>query len=50
MIGMVAALQAAVIMRGYSLIWGEMSAEAHTGTPSSRRSSLASSRSLAGLT
>ena len=35
--GMVAALQAVVIMRGYSRIWGEISDEMHTGTPSSRR-------------
>ena len=36
MTGMAAALQAAVIMRGYSRICGEISAEMHTGTPSSR--------------
>ena len=33
---MAAALQAAVIMRGYSRIWGEISADMHTGTLSSR--------------
>ncbi len=37
MTGMVAALHAAVIMRGYSRIWGEISDEMHTGTPSSPR-------------
>ena len=35
MTGIVAALHAVVIMRGYSRIWGETSAEMHTGTPSS---------------
>ena len=36
MTGIVAALQAVVIIRGYSRICGEISAEMHTGTPSSR--------------
>jgi hypothetical protein len=35
MTGIVAALHAVVIMRGYSRICGEISAEMHTGTPSS---------------
>ena len=35
MTGIVAALQAVVIIRGYSRICGETSAEMHTGTPSS---------------
>ena len=34
MTGIVAALHAVVIIRGYSRIWGEMSAEKQTGTPS----------------
>ena len=34
MTGIVAALQAVVIMRGYSRICGDTSAEMHTGTPS----------------
>ncbi len=33
MTGIVAALHAVVIMRGYSRICGEISAEMHTGTP-----------------
>ena len=47
--GIVAALHAVVIIRGYSRICGEISAEMHTGTPSSRRRCSAISRSLAGL-
>ena len=47
--GIVAALHAVVIMRGYSRICGEISAEMHTGTPSSRRRCSATTRSLAGL-
>jgi hypothetical protein len=35
--GIVAALHAVVIMRGYSRICGEMSLEMHTGTPSALR-------------
>ena len=34
---MVAALQAAVIMRGYSRICGAISADTQTGTPKARR-------------
>ena len=49
MTGMVAALQAVVIMRGYSRICGETSEDTHTGTPSARRRWSATSRSLAGL-
>ena len=49
MTGIVAALHAVVIMRGYSRICGEISAEMHTGTPSSRRRCSATTRSLAGL-
>ena len=49
MTGIVAALQAVVIMRGYSRIWGLISLDTHTGTPSSRRRCSAITRSLAGL-
>ena len=49
MTGIVAALHAVVIIRGYSRICGEMSEEMHTGTPSSRRRWSATSRSFAGL-
>ena len=48
MTGMVAALHAVVIMRGYSRIWGDSSDEMHTGTPSSARRTAATSRSLVG--
>ena len=47
--GIVAALHAVVIIRGYSRICGEMSLEMHTGTPSARRRCSATARSLAGL-
>ena len=47
--GIVAALQAVVIIRGYSRICGEMSLEMHTGTPRARRRCSATARSLAGL-
>ena len=50
MTGIVAALQAVVIIRGYSRICGETSAEMHTGTPSRRCRCCATTRSLAGLT
>ena len=50
MTGIVAALQAAVTMRGYSLICGDISAEMHTGTPSRCRRCSAIACSLAGFT
>ena len=50
MTGIVAALQAVVIMRGYSRICGEISAEMQTGTPSSPRRWSAIFCSLAALT
>ena len=50
MTGIVAALQAVVTMRGYSRICGEISAEMHTGTPSSRRRCSATTRSLVAST
>ncbi len=49
MTGIVAALHAVVIIRGYSRIWGEISAEMHTGTPSSLARCSATMRSLDGL-
>ena len=49
MTGIVAALQAVVIIRGYSRIWGEISDEMHTGMPSSVRRYSATSRSFAGF-
>ena len=50
MTGIVAALQAAVIMRGYSRICGDISAEMHTGTPRSLCRRDATACSLAGFT
>ncbi len=48
--GIVAALQAVVIIRGYSRICGDTSPEMHTGRPSSACRWSATSRSLAALT
>ena len=50
MTGIVAALHAVVTIRGYSRIWGEISAEMHTGNPSSRRRYSATATSLARFT
>ena len=50
MTGIVAALHAVVTMRGYSRIWGEMSLEIQTITPSSVRRWSAITRSLVALT
>ena len=47
--GIVAALHAVVIIRGYSRSCGEISALMHTGTPSRSASCSATTRSLAGL-
>ena len=50
MTGMVAALQAVVVIRGYSRICGEMSAEMQTGMPKAWRRCAATFCSLVALT